>query len=103
MPRRPCWGRVYWPPRRLECVPPNPPGTLPPKTGSPATPPTIGELEAKYSLYCKAMRLLLKEGRSMDAIRRTVCWSRLEQLHICLPGRYKSPDYLYAVLKRDLS
>ncbi len=66
-------------------------------------PPTIGELEAKYSLYCKAMRLLLKEGRSMEAIRRTVCWSRLEQLHICLPSRYKSPDYLYAVLKRDIA
>jgi hypothetical protein len=65
-------------------------------------PPSIGELEAKYSLYCKAMRLLLKEGRSREAIRRTVCWSRLEQLHICLPGRYKSPDYLYAVLKRDI-
>ena len=72
-------------------------------TASPADPPTIGELEAKDSLYCKAMRLLLKEGRSMDAIRRTVCWSRLEQLHICLPSRYKSPDYLYVVLKRDLS
>ena len=72
-------------------------------TASPADPPTIGELEAKYSLSCKAMRLLLKEGRSMDAIRRTVCWSRLEQLHICLPSRYKSPDYLYVVLKRDLS
>ncbi|MEB3333340.1 MAG: DUF3136 domain-containing protein [Synechococcaceae cyanobacterium] len=66
-------------------------------------PPSIGELEAKYSLYCKAMRLLLKEGRSRDAIQRTVCWSRLEQLHICLPSRYKSPDYLYAVLKRDLA
>jgi hypothetical protein len=66
-------------------------------------PPTIGELEAKYSLYCKALRLLLKEGRTMEAIQRTVCWSRLEQLHICLPGRYKSPDYLYAVLKRDLA
>jgi hypothetical protein len=70
---------------------------------SSSRPPTIGELEAKYSLYCKAMRLLLKEGRSMEAIQRTVCWSRLEQLHICLPGRYKSPDYLYAVLKRDLA
>jgi hypothetical protein len=65
-------------------------------------PPTIGELEAKYSLYCKAMRLLLKQGSSLEAIQRTVCWSRLEQLHICLPSRYKSPDYLYAVLKRDL-
>ena len=66
-------------------------------------PPTIGELEAKYSLYCKAMRLLLKQGRSIEDVQRTVCWSRLEQLHTCLPGRYKSPDYLYAVLKRDLA
>jgi len=24
-------------------------------------------------------------------------------LHLCLPSRYKSPDYLYAVLKRDLT
>ena len=65
--------------------------------------PTIGELEAKYSLYCEAMRRLLKEGRSMEAIQRTLCWSRLEQLHTCLPGRYKSPDYLCVVLKRDLA
>ena len=48
------------------------------------------------------MRLLLKEGRTMEEIQRTVCSSRLEQLHICLPSRYKSPDYLHAVLKRDL-
>ena len=71
-------------------------------TASPADPPTIGELEAKYSLYCKAMRLLLKEGRSMDAIRRTVCWQRLETLHNCLPGQYRDPDYLCTLLARDL-
>ncbi|SBO42762.1 DUF3136 domain-containing protein [Cyanobium sp. NIES-981] len=63
---------------------------------------TIGELEANYSLYCKALRRLLQEGRSRTAIERTVCWSRLAQLHICLPGRYKAPDYLCVVLKRDL-
>lgn len=78
-------------------------GGTPEVESSTTRPPTIGELEAKYSLYCKAMRLLLKEGKSMEAIRRTLCWSRLEQLHICLPGRYKSPDYLYAVLKRDVA
>ncbi len=65
--------------------------------------PTIGELEAKYSLYCKAMRLLIKEGRSLEEVSRTVCWSRLEQLHTCLPSRYKSPDYLFVVLRRDLA
>ena len=63
---------------------------------------TIGELEANYSLYCKALRLLLKEGKSMAAIQRTVCWSRLDQLHTCLPSRYKDPNYLCAVLKRDM-
>jgi hypothetical protein len=86
-------------------TPQTPPAQAPPSGsgGANGGQPTIGELEAKYSLYCKAMRMLLKEGRSMEAIQRTVCWSRLEQLHTCLPGRYKSPDYLYAVLKRDLN
>jgi hypothetical protein len=27
----------------------------------------------------------------------------LSQLHTCLPGRYRDPDYLCAVLKRDLA
>ncbi|MFZ0407860.1 MAG: DUF3136 domain-containing protein [Cyanobium sp.] len=72
------------------------------RTDSPST-PTIGELEAKYSLYCKAMRLLIKEGRSLEQVSRTVCWSRLQQLHTCLPSRYKSPDYLFVVLRRDLA
>jgi len=63
---------------------------------------TIGELEANYSLYCKAMRLLIIEGRSLKKIQRTVCWQRLEILHKCLPNRYKSPDYLCALLKREV-
>ena len=62
---------------------------------------TIGELEANYPLYCKALRLLLQEGRSLEAIQRTVCWGRLETLHHCLPRHYKSPQYLYAQLTRD--
>jgi hypothetical protein len=68
---------------------------------SSSTAPSIGELEAKYPLYCKALRLLIREGRSLAEIQRTVCWGRLEQLHICLPGRYKSPDYLHTVLQRS--
>ena len=63
---------------------------------------TIGELEANYSLYCKALRILIKEGKTVAAIQRTVAWSRLEQLHTCLPSRYKAPDYLCVVLKQDL-
>ena len=63
---------------------------------------TIGELEANYQLYCKAMNILIAEKRSLKKIQRTVCWSRLDTLHHCLPRRYKSPDYLYAQLRRDL-
>ena len=66
----------------------------------PAT--TIGELEANYSMYCKALRMLIREGRSLSKIQRTVCWDRLHLLHQSLPGQYKDPGYLYALLKREL-
>lgn len=49
------------------------------------------------------MRLLIKEGRRLEEVSRTACWSRLEQLHLCLPSRYKAPDDLFVVLRRDLS
>jgi len=62
---------------------------------------TIGELEASYPLYCKAMRILLKEGNSLLKIQKTVCWSRLETLHNCYPTRYKPPDYLYLLFRRE--
>ena len=64
---------------------------------------TIGELEAGYPLYCKALRRLLQQGRSAQEIERTVCWGHLETLNRCLPGRYKAPSYLMALIKRDLS
>ena len=63
---------------------------------------TIGELEANYPLYCKALRMLLQAGKPLATIQRTLCWSRLESLHTCLPNRYKDPDYLCTVFKRDL-
>ena len=63
---------------------------------------TIGELEAGYPLYCKALRRLLQQGRTADQIQRTVCWSHLETLNRCLPGRYKTPSYLMALIKRDI-
>jgi hypothetical protein len=62
---------------------------------------TIGELEAGYSMYCKALRLLIREGRTLGKIQRTVCWQRLAQLHECLPSQYKDPDYLYVLLRRQ--
>ena len=65
--------------------------------------PTIGALEAGYSGCCKALRLLIREGRSLEATKRTVAWDRLSLLHSCLPTRYKEPDYLYALLKREVT
>jgi hypothetical protein len=62
---------------------------------------TIGELEANYQLYCKALKMLIAEKRTLNKIQRTVCWGRLETLHHCLPRQYKSPQYLYAQLTRD--
>jgi hypothetical protein len=64
---------------------------------------TIGELEANYPLYCKAMRILLREGKTLRKIQRTVCWSRLEKLHSCYPTRYKDPEYLYLLFRKDLA
>lgn len=62
---------------------------------------TVGELEANYHLYCKALRILVREGKSLVKIQRTVCWDRLETIFHCYPSRYKSPDYLYVLLKRE--
>ncbi|MEY2644093.1 MAG: hypothetical protein RLZZ124_1500 [Cyanobacteriota bacterium] len=64
---------------------------------------TIGELEANYQLYCKALKMLITEKRSLNKIQRTVCWNKLEILHNCLPRHYKSPDYLYAQLSQQLA
>ena len=62
---------------------------------------TIGELEANYQLYCKALKMLIAEKRTLNKIQRTVCWGCLEKLHHCLPKHYKSPHYLYTQLTRD--
>jgi hypothetical protein len=64
--------------------------------------PTIGELEAGYPTCCKALRMLIKEKKGLDAIQRTVAWERLALLNKCLPTRYKAPDYLYTLLKREI-
>lgn len=38
---------------------------------------TVGQLEASYLTYCKALRMLIEEGRSLAEIKRTACWERL--------------------------
>lgn len=62
---------------------------------------TIGELEASYPLYCKALRILIREGKTIEQIQRCVCWHRLTSLHHCLPRQYKDPEHLYFSLKRE--
>jgi hypothetical protein len=63
---------------------------------------TIGELEASYSLYCKALRILVREGKTIDKIKRSVCWHRLTALHHSLPRQYKAPEHLYFLIKREI-
>ena len=62
---------------------------------------SVGELEAQYPLYCKAMRILVCDGVTINKARRTVCWQKLEILHNCLPRQYREPEQLYLHLKRD--
>ena len=50
---------------------------------------TIGEREANDQLYCKAMKMLTAEQRSLKKIQHTVCWGQLDTLHHCLPRRNK--------------
>jgi hypothetical protein len=67
------------------------------------TPLSIGELEASYPLYCKALRMLVRDGISEHKARRTVCWSRLETLHHSLPRQYRDPQQLFFLLRRELN
>ena len=62
---------------------------------------SVGELEAQYPLYCKAMRILVRDGVTINKARRTVCWQKLGILHNCLPRQYREPEQLYLHLQRD--
>jgi hypothetical protein len=64
---------------------------------------TIGQLEANFPLYCKALRILIRQQKSFQQIKRTVCWDRLSCLHHCLPRQYKDPHQLYYLLTREIS
>lgn len=64
---------------------------------------TIGQLEASYPLYCQALRILIREGKTMEQTQRSVCWHRLAALHHSLPRQYSHPGHLYYHLKRECS
>jgi hypothetical protein len=63
---------------------------------------TLAELEASFPVYCKALRILLREDRPIEQIERSVCWHRLSALHQALPCRYKDPRQIYLQLKRSI-
>ena len=65
------------------------------------SPLTIAELEASYPTYCKALRILVRDGASENKARRTVCWNRLATLHGCLPRQYRDPQQLFFLLQRQ--
>ena len=69
-------------------------------TDSPAI--TVAQLEASYPAYCKALRLLVRDGLSLSKIQRTVCWDRLQLLHTTMPRHYRDPLVHYAMVKRDV-
>ncbi|MBW0167754.1 MAG: DUF3136 domain-containing protein [Vulcanococcus sp.] len=63
---------------------------------------TVAQLEASYPAYCKALRMLVQDGLSLNKIQRTVCWDRLQLLHTTLPRQYRDPVVHYAMVKRDV-
>lgn len=63
---------------------------------------TVAQLEASYPAYCKALRMLVQDGVSLNKIQRTVCWDRLQLLHTTLPRQYRDPVVHYAMVKRDV-
>jgi hypothetical protein len=62
---------------------------------------SVGDLEAQYPLLCKAMRVLVRDGVTINQARRTVCWQRLALLHRSLPRQYRDPEQLFLHLSRD--
>ena len=64
---------------------------------------SIGELEAKYSLYCKALKMLIKQGKTSTELQRTLCWDRLRVLHNSLPRQYKFPERLMLMIQAESS
>ena len=63
---------------------------------------TLGQLEGRYPAYCKALKILIREGKTLNQIKRTMCWHRLEMLHERMPRQYRDPLLHYGMTKRAL-
>ncbi len=66
-----------------------------------SVPADLPDLDEHYGSYCRAMRMLVREGKSLKNVQRTVCWQQLARLHDCRPTRYQEPDALYQRLRRE--
>jgi len=64
---------------------------------------TLGQLEGRYPAYCKALKILIREGKTLSQIQRTLCWHRLVMLHECMPRQYRDPLLHYGMTKRALA
>jgi hypothetical protein len=69
-----------------------------------ATLPTGGHaaLDCRYSLYSQAMRILIREGLTLQQLQHSICWARLMRLHQVLPGLYSDPGQLYIDFKQEI-
>lgn len=61
---------------------------------------TLGQLEGSYPAYCKALKILIREGKTLKQIQRTMCWERLVMLHERMPRQYRDPLLHYGMAKR---
>jgi len=63
---------------------------------------TLGQLDGSYPAHCKALRILIREGKTLPQIQRTLCWHRLVMLHERMPRQYRDPLLHYGMTKRAL-
>jgi hypothetical protein len=63
--------------------------------------PELLDLDEHYGSNCRALRLLVREGKSLRNVQRTVCWLQLARLHDRRPARYPQPDARYPRLCRE--
>lgn len=63
----------------------------------------IDQIEASQPMYCKMLRILVREGRSPEQIQRSICWGQLKILHQWSPTQYHDPNQIYLHIKQQIS
>ena len=64
---------------------------------------SFGKNFVSLSIFLENKEISDKEKDFSKDIEKTVCWGHLETLNRCIPGRYKAPTYLMALIKRDIA